>query len=342
MRESTNAAVIENFASETVALVGFPAHPNVGDCAIWQGQKMVLRELGVRVAYVADLVGFDARALRRALPMGTVLLHGGGNLGDVWPDHHSLRARVIEELPDYPIVQLPQTSHFLNMSARDQARSLFLEHPDLRILCRDRETLSDMLDLNGGRASLVPDSAFALGLMPRTFPATRNLWLARQDDEAISRLPATEPVDWIDARSGATRDPLYALGLRALIESEAKVQARAHRLGLEVIPNRLTARVYDRLADRRVRAGIKLLSSARVLVTDRLHAHLLALLLDLPHVLVHTGYGKITRFRDTWTAEAANVRFTTDVSRIPTLVAELENSGGGPLEADAQCELRES
>jgi pyruvyl transferase EpsO len=65
---------------------------------------------------------------------------------------------------------------------------------------------------------------------------------------------------------------------------------------------------YDAAAGARVARGCRLLSSGRVVITDRLHAHLLCLLLGIPHGVLDNTYGKLARFLDTWTGEAALVR----------------------------------
>jgi pyruvyl transferase EpsO len=45
-----------------------------------------------------------------------------------------------------------------------------------------------------------------------------------------------------------------------------------------------------------------------VVITDRLHAHILSLLLDLPHAVLDNSYGKLHRFLDAWTGDAASVQ----------------------------------
>jgi exopolysaccharide biosynthesis predicted pyruvyltransferase EpsI len=50
-----------------------------------------------------------------------------------------------------------------------------------------------------------------------------------------------------------------------------------------------------------------LLSSGRVVITDRLHAHLLCLLAGIPHAVLDNSYGKLGGFLDRWTGEAAGV-----------------------------------
>jgi pyruvyl transferase EpsO len=40
----------------------------------------------------------------------------------------------------------------------------------------------------------------------------------------------------------------------------------------------------------------------RAVVSDRLHAHVLSVLLGLPHVLLDNNYGKVRAVYDTWTS----------------------------------------
>jgi pyruvyl transferase EpsO len=61
-----------------------------------------------------------------------------------------------------------------------------------------------------------------------------------------------------------------------------------------------------------------------VVITDRLHAHLLALLLDIPHAALDNSYGKLGRFLDAWTGEAAALH------RAPTM-ADAERWAAGRL-----------
>src|SRR5437870_7742131 len=73
------------------ALVGFPNHSNVGDSAIWLGEKAYLRRRGISVAYACDTSTDSQEDLRARVKDGVILLHGGGNLGDLWLDQQHLR-----------------------------------------------------------------------------------------------------------------------------------------------------------------------------------------------------------------------------------------------------------
>jgi exopolysaccharide biosynthesis predicted pyruvyltransferase EpsI len=72
-----------------------------------------------------------------------------------------------------------------------------------------------------------------------------------------------------------------------------------------------------------VRLGLDLLAEAPVVVTDRLHAHILCLLIGVPHVVVDTGYGKLRAFVDAWTAGHPRVRLARDAGEAEAAAIEL-------------------
>jgi exopolysaccharide biosynthesis predicted pyruvyltransferase EpsI len=291
-----------------VALLDVPNHPNSGDNAIWLGELELLRRRSARIAYVCETHGFDAPALRRAVgPDGVVLLHGGGNFGDEWPGYQALRERAVRELPDLPIVQLPQSVEFNDGAARDRAAAALGGHPRLTVLCRDEPSAECVRALAPhGTVQLCPDAAFALRPRPRRPPAgDAPLWLTRTDRErrSVRLAPPTgsrgSVVDWpAPDRSEAA--------LRAL--SRRVGQRATKRAPLAPAATPALVALHRSLAARRVRAAFDLLASAPLVVTDRLHAHILCLLLGVPHAVVETGYGKLRRFVEAWTADSTLLR----------------------------------
>jgi exopolysaccharide biosynthesis predicted pyruvyltransferase EpsI len=67
----------------------------------------------------------------------------------------------------------------------------------------------------------------------------------------------------------------------------------------------LAWRGYETVARRLLGSGVALLSRAEAAVTDRLHGHILCLLLRIPHVLIRDRFGKLDSFQSTWQTNAA-------------------------------------
>lgn len=312
--ETVTAQVVPR--DEPVALLDFPNHGNVGDSLIWLGERRLFDAMGYAVRYHCDNVAYNAAALRRALGRsgGTILVHGGGNFGDIWPEWQRFRERVAIEHPDRRIVQLPQTIHFKGDPGLERARAAFGAHPDVHLLVRDEPSLKLATESLELPATLCPDMAFAIGPLARTAePDLDAVVMGRIDTER-----ERAGVDGIEIasmlRSDWTADHRDQLGWEKRYDL---VQYRSRRLGrrfarreaFAVATQPALRLTYEWLAHDRARFGRDLLSRGRVLGTDRLHGHVLATLMGIPHVVVDSGYGKLTRFHEAWTADSKLATF---------------------------------
>ncbi len=290
-----------------VALLDFPNHANVGDTAIYLGERAALAALGHEVGYVATAASYHAAHLRRALGRdGTILLHGGGNLGDLWPVFQRFRERVIREHPERRIVVLPQTIRYADDASARASAEVFARHPDLHLLVRDATSLAfARARFPSVETQLCPDAAFALGPL-RPGPARRDVLLvARTDQESGHTWPAPAPAgvavaDWPEP---SPRLRLERELTRVLAFPLKRASGRAGWLN---VPLR---RLYTDLSHRRLTGGLDVLGGGRVIVTDRLHGHVLCLLLGRPHVLLDNSYGKNRTFYDAWTSGSPLVRW---------------------------------
>jgi pyruvyl transferase EpsO len=304
-------------AREPVALLDFPNHDNVGDAAIWLGELAWMRDTRRELVYASDHTGFCASELRRQLPPGgTILLHGGGNFGDLWPIYQRFREHVIAAFPDRRIVQLPQTVHFRDADALERTGAVLRRHPDFAICVRDWGSEVIARERLGVRAVLTCDMALALGPLRAGRARHEVLRLLRTDQERVEAAPAPPGIeaDW----------PVQGPRWRALRQGTRYVG----KLGAVVPPLApLTAPLlpdaYERLARERLRAGLDLLSAGELLVTDRLHGHILALLAGVPQVLLDNSYGKLRGFWEAWTCDAATTRLAEQLAptRAPVAVA---------------------
>lgn len=301
-----------------VALLQAPNQRNVGDTLIWLGEREYLGALGLRLRHISDPGGYDAQAVRRSLrDGGVVLIHGGGNFGDLWYGHQLHRERVARDLPDLPIVQLPQSVYFASPAKAEQANSALGAHPDLTVLVRDL--------VSKARAERqLPDVTtrycwdMALGWHPpRVEPSRtprRPLILARADHEAASGLGAVDvgaelgvPVDRADWANH---------GLEALAWHMLRVLPRlAHRVSALRAPafQPLLHACLAAINTINIRGGVRLLRNRPVAVVDRLHAHILAALLEVPHVALDNSYRKISSVYSEYTHVFPTARFALDL-----------------------------
>jgi pyruvyl transferase EpsO len=280
------------------ALLDFPAHSNVGDSAIWAGQILALRQANHDLRYVCAMDSFNEAALRSRMPFGQILLHGGGNFGTLWPRYQAFREAILQRFADYRVVQLPQSLHFGDAAAQARTRQRLIAHPDFVLMVRDRRSESIGRDLLAVRTILCPDSALLLHGSLRRQPACVDvLVLARTDKEAGTNalaqfaLPGhrVECIDWLVEES----TPSIRLGAMMMRVGRTPL-AGWHRT------QQIMRRSLAALAWSRVQRGVSLLSRGRVVVTDRLHGHIVCMLLGIPHVVLDNSNGKIFEFIQCW------------------------------------------
>jgi pyruvyl transferase EpsO len=299
--EITRVLAPEFDGVRSVALVDFPDHPNVGDSAIYLGEVEWLRRYRSLVPrYVSSVYDFSAAELQRMVPEGPILIHGGGNFGDLWPHHQDLREKVLTAFVGRRIVQLPQTIHFEDVAARDRAARKIAAHGNVLLLVRDQDSFDLARKVFKCDVRLCPDMAIALGPRRRREQPRRDLLLLlrtdkeRADHSPLPALPEDVVVcDWLHEPSNF-REPLRRWSVRqaALVTPVRSLDPHFRR-----------GQFYRALAAHRVARGLRLLSSARTVISDRLHSHLLCLLLRIPHIVFDNNYGKLGSFIETWTAE---------------------------------------
>lgn len=295
-------------ANVPVALLDFPWHSNPGDAAIWKGQTIALAALGHRLVYTATNGNFEQNRLDRLLPDdGVVLLHGGGNFGDLWPRVHAHRESIMQLLRDRPIVQLPQTVHFDDETVGDESLARLAAHPNLTVMARDARSL-DRLRQAGISALLSRDATSALwpGRQVAHAPArpTRVLFLLRSDHERHTPLPSnliSQAKDWTDL--GISLD--ITDSAEKIVNRGLNIIDRVQQRGGRALPASCRARItQQRLqTNRLIDAATQVITSHDVIVTDRLHAMLFGLAYGRTVVVIDHGYGKLDSYIDTFLNE---------------------------------------
>ncbi|MDA4102068.1 polysaccharide pyruvyl transferase [Mycolicibacterium monacense DSM 44395] len=285
-------------------LVDFPHHFNCGDSAIWLGEVKIAEELGIRVASATSSQMYRRDKLRAN---GPVVIHGGGNLGGLYPQHDDLRIRILTDFSTRPIVQLPQSIEVTNAAGLERLKRAIGSHRDFTLLVRDRRSLDIARREFDCRIELVPDAAFALGNLERRPAVEEAVVQARRDKEASGEQISGHPtVDWNTASILSLRN----LG-RSAVTAAGKLPVPA-----------LTSTLADSFARQNLRWAIRTLSRGHVLVTDRLHGHVIATLCGIEHIVVSDRYGKVRALWETWTQDAPMATFAPTWSAAETALAE--------------------
>ncbi|PVD31819.1 hypothetical protein C0Q70_07237 [Pomacea canaliculata] len=274
-------------------LMDFATYENKGDAAITAGQVALLKRLNVTIVFSCSTYLCNDKSLTKAREISKtynstsliILLQGGGNvLG--YPGFDTAGKRILNLFPDFPSLLFSQSIwlHKGNQAHLNKCREIYSHRENLTIFLRDRQSLGlAQKHFPGTKLMLMPDMAFGLGLVPRTMPPTHDiLWIKRADDESsgykVPEIPTNLSVyvgDWREWKTNQGNTPMETSFLMAF-------------------------------------NGLSFLQRGRVVITDRLHGHILSVLLGIPHVLIdNPPYFKLSSFRRSWTAGLSNTVLVT-------------------------------
>jgi pyruvyl transferase EpsO len=312
-----------------ICLIDAPGHSNVGDSAILLGELDYLARMNphAQISFY-DVDSYSDRAISQIERADVLLLHGGGNFGDLWAHHHKIRMWAFKTFPNKKIIQFPQSIHFSDPEILAQTAAAIAELSDFTLLTRDANSFAFAKAQFDCAVQLMPDMAFAIAPLTRKAPQTDCFCLLRTDKEAVADHAgilsairqtgrAVESDDWLIERVTATARVDRLLG---------RINRRAPD-ALAPLGTALMA-LRRRYATERLAVGIDLLSRGRVVVADRLHAHVLCCLLGIPHVVFDSYDGKVSALYKAWTHKAPNARICPDPSALPRLLAEVDPGAG--------------
>lgn len=301
-----------------IAFLDFPTHRNFGDALIWKGTQRYLADLGFRVRYVADWRSFRAEQLQRLPGDSLIVLNGGGNLGDLYPHHEAFRRHVVTTHPRRRVVVMPQTIHFVDPRAMAASVADYRRAENLTLLLRE-EVSMDIAEKSFGGVDhrFCYDAALGapLELTPARLPGAPVV-LGRRDAEGLPEegTELSSAVDWSvsPANQHAWRAVRRARGLSRRLPSA--------RPSMTVLPDQWTYIAMNRL---NITAATRQLERAPWVATNRLHAHILAVLLGVPHVVTDNTYGKISAIFNGYTSRFTTAHWADSLNEAVTIAREL-------------------
>lgn len=271
--------------------VDIPVHSNGGDLLILKGTEAFFKDYGIHVRARYSVLDFPDSLL---IPKDHIIvLHGGGNFGDLYPQHQRLREKIVAEYPHHRIVMLPQTIFYKQESEFDRTAQIFNKHKDVHLYVRD--TLSYKLaseKFNRCCVYLSPDMAHQLWPIRHAgSPGKELLCFLRTDIEKTKeqeKLEAEGRGDYLDWSS------LYS----RLEQKSIKLIVRLIRKGSGLPMHAIWGKYSDYLVNK----AIKRFGRYRNVQTSRLHGHILSCLMDKPNTLLDNSYGKNSNYYQTWTS----------------------------------------
>lgn len=265
-----------------------PYHSNIGDSLIWLGTEYMLKQIPYKCLGKHSKETFTFNKLPSNC---VILMHGGGNFGDLWREHQDFRLKVINTYPNNPIIVLPQTVYYAdNINILNDA-SLMCQHKNLTICARDKHSYDLLLKYKfASKVLMLPDMAFCIDstdLQNKKGSVEKELLIVlRQDVEFpqkylqdVSVFSHADYKDWPDMEASGNN-------LWRYMQEHSKEDIDKY--------------VQEVYFNNRIEEGIQFVSKYKKIYSTRLHVAILCSLLDIPVTLLDNSYSKNHHFFETW------------------------------------------
>lgn len=334
---------------EECALLDYPQYFNIGDHFIWLATVFYLSDvLKTKIHYTSSLGDFSEELMEKQVGKSPIIFQGGGNLGDLWSSHQEFREYIITKYRDRPIIIMPQSIHFTQPENLKKAANIFNNHPNLTIFTRDN--YSDYIarkHFNNCQIIKAPDMVFHLVNMPLTQANVKDkesiLYLCREDSELKQKksssavnIPNLVIQDWVafnwiyrgvgkfsELKRWYWRIPgmvkLVREGWQRGLANPSEWISRQKWERNHPYVNKLET-IYNpsmqHFSWSMIHAGIYQLLQYNLVITNRLHGHILCSILGIPHIFLPNAYHKNKSFYETWSYHLPNCKFIQNVQEI--------------------------
>lgn len=299
-------ANLSRLINSDYVLWDLPYHGNIGDILIWQGEIDFLSQLGHKCLSRASK---DTCKFPVLSPRTVILLHGGGNFGDIWRSQQEFRLEVIKRYPQNRIIILPQTVYYQNDAFRQSDAEVMAGHPDLWLCARDEISYRILKSDFRNPVMLLPDMAFCIsesfiGKWRKKKEERKSLIVRRMDKEGVDIRILTDQIpgdkDIQDWPSFGDKNPFMVIFWKI-----CGLQIRWKNSYFFSFPARILAWGIDKIMFQGVRLrlikqGVRFISGYRQVYTTRLHVMILSVLLHKPVIFLDNSYGKNSAFYSAW------------------------------------------
>lgn len=271
-----------------------PYHNNIGDILIWQGEIEFLQKVKHRSL---DYASKDTCWFPKLSEDVVILLHGGGNFGDVWREPQDFRLKVVQAYPNNRIIIFPQTVYYHDNILMQHDVQVMAGHDNLVICARDQRSYEFLKKHFSNTILLLPDMAFCISTIHRkkcnSISEKKSLYLKRSDKEFGSSA-VDLPTD-LDVHDWPTFEKKYFVVrvLNGLLRIKSYCNMR-------ILNTMLNCWAYKRLRRDLIYIGICFLSQYDKVYTTRLHVLISSILLGIECCVMDNSYGKNSSFCQTW------------------------------------------
>lgn len=293
-RNEVRSLFVNYNPSKTVFILGAVEYENLGDQAIVMAQKEFIHSCLPDYDIIEireDLFGHVRGELRSLIkPTSILTIPGGGNMGDIWFGDEERRRCIIEDYPDNRIIVFPQT---IDYSDTDKGRKcleesikLYNSHKNL-IVCAREQVSFDRMTMYYPKCRVILTPDIVLSLQPRLCQARENVLICLRNDKEKKTSP--------------------------LLLDEIRIAANTADFQYRYTDTIASSYVFRKDRDETVRDKLNEFASAKLVITDRLHGMIFAVITRTPCLVLPNGNHKVKGVYDLWLSKCPFIQYREEL-----------------------------
>jgi len=274
---------------KAIIFIATPSHGNLGDQAIVYSQYIFFEELGFKDQicevneYLYDL--YQKKIKRKVQKDDLIVIDGGGNIGTLWMVPENRILNIVMRFSENPILVFPQSAYFIdNVYGKNELHKverIFNRHPNLHLMLRDKRSYNLMSEYISKNIYLLPDIVlYNKQIKFEDVERKYILTISRKDHE------------------GQSAEQILCM---------AKTLQSTLKLPIRETDNVIEHNIYPENKRNELFAQFKTISDAKVLITDRLHGMIFAVITNTPCIVFDNINKKISGVYKEWLKDVGNI-----------------------------------
>lgn len=286
-------------------LFGVPEHTNVGDQAIVIGEERFVQRFfeGYHLELIPEnQVNAALSFLRNHIKSNDIVaFHGGGNMGDIYPDQEKMRRNVATTFLNNDVLFFPQSTSFNQQSSLEKSASAYLKNKHLTMLFRDEQSYEVAVNAFSNNIFLSPDIVLMLdGEYDSEHPREGGITLLRDDVEKSGDNRIADVVNKLD-------------GLINLTKSDTGTDK------VDFVLNSTRHFIVNK--------KLKQIARHQFAITDRLHGMIFSYLTRTPVIVFDNNNHKVERFYNLWFNDVDGIYFVKNTDNVADIMKKIDTLG---------------
>lgn len=290
-----------------IYLLNVPTHGNLGDHLISVAEQAFFKdkcpEFEVVCITSTELYYSTTFALQSVQPKDILCITGGGFLGSMY-DEETRFLKIMKKFKQNKIIILPQTIFYENSTTGHKslniARQIYSNHQNLFVMAREKATFNllktELMNNKKNKIALTPDIALYLH-EEKKLPREYILWCLRNDNEVnfknhilVERVKKCIQKYDIPQKETDTYMPYFI----PLVSEKNEVDNKINEF-----------------------------AKSKMVITDRLHGMIYAVITCTPVVALNNHNGKVEQVYTSWLSDLPYVKFVSDIKEIEHAIRSL-------------------